>query len=162
MWPCYLTCYLLHGICVPPPPPPRFVDWCRETSTVVAEFVRTGKARNDLGIHPGNRAHRSCELTLNRRGGGGGGLITPRSLLRFFRNNSWTLADIDMKLGMALRTSILHYLVLNIRLVKKIAILWRHLPRLWCQKDKCLKIRQKYVCATNCKKLSPKMLFEQF
>ena len=40
-------------------------------------------------------------LIRNRRGGGG---VT--RLPRFFRNNSWTLADIDMKLGMTLRTSI--------------------------------------------------------
>ena len=35
---------------------------------------------------------------------GGGGVFRPP---RFFWNNSWTLADIDMKLGMPLRTSIL-------------------------------------------------------
>ena len=44
-------------------------------------------------------------LTLNRLGG----LITP--FPRFFRNNSWTLADIDMKLGMTLRISVLRRLV---------------------------------------------------
>ena len=45
-------------------------------------------------------------LTHNRLGGGGGVFHPPR----FFRNNSWTLADIDMKLGMPLRTSILRRL----------------------------------------------------
>ena len=85
-------CYLLHGICVPPPPPPDSSTGAGKRQLVPLSLYGRGKARNDLGIHPGNRAHRSwrhrsCELTLYRRGGGGG-LITPRPLLRFFRNNS--------------------------------------------------------------------------
>ena len=43
-------------------------------------------------------------LSLNRLGG------AYHAPTRFFRNNSWTLADIDMKLGMTLRTSILRRL----------------------------------------------------
>ena len=45
-------------------------------------------------------------LTLNRLRGAG--VFRPPL---FFRNNSWTLAVIDMKLGMPLRTSILRRLV---------------------------------------------------
>ena len=46
-----------------------------------------------------------CILTRSRLGG-----RFPHPP-RFFRNNSWTLADIDMKLGMTLRTSMLRRLV---------------------------------------------------
>ena len=46
-------------------------------------------------------------LTRNRLGGG---VFRPPPP-SFFQNNSWTLADIDMKLGMTLRTSILRRLV---------------------------------------------------
>ena len=40
---------------------------------------------------------------------GGGAFSAPPP--RLFRNNSWTQAEIDMKLGMTLRTSILRRLV---------------------------------------------------
>ena len=93
----------------------------------------------------------------------GGELITPP---RFFRNISWTLANIDMKLGM----SKFQFLDINSTSfgVKKLDLgktkirysLFGDVTSrdFGAKKEKCLKIRQKYVCKANCKKTLHNML----
>ena len=71
-----------------------------------------------------------------------------------------------MKLGMTLRTSILR------RLVKEKSDSGHKILRysrfydvtsrdFGAKKDKCLKIRQKYFCKANCKKLTQNIVIEQ-
>ena len=92
----------------------------------------------------------------------GGGLSRPRG---FSGITSWTLADIDMKLGMTLQTSILRCLMPN----KIDSGIFRYtqfcdIPsRDFGAKNKCLKILQKYVCEEKSKaKTTHKMILELF
>ena len=70
-----------------------------------------------------------------------------------------------MKLGMTLRTSILRRLVkekYDSGIFLDIADFVTSLPAILVRKkDKCLKIRQKYVCEANCKKPTQKIVLEQ-
>ena len=75
-----------------------------------------------------------------------------------FFNNFWTAADVDMKLGIPLRTAIIRR-----SMPKKVRLNWATKLRYsqfrdvtsrdFGPKNKCLKIRQKYIFEENCKKM---------
>ena len=112
--------------------------------TCPPKFLRVGATPPQLS---------TCTLTLNRLGG------LSRSPLVFFRNNSWTLSDIDMKLGMTLWTSFLRRLVKEkSNSGKKHLRYSRFCDVTSREKDKCLKIRPKYVCEAKCKKPTKKIV----
>ena len=70
-----------------------------------------------------------------------------------------------MKLGMTVRASILRRFVSKnpIRAIfLDIADFVTSPPAILVWKNKCLKIRQKYVCEANCKKTTQKIVLEQF